>query len=58
MLEGGIPEDLTEWNVFKIYAERNLMEKPVLSGDRLQLIAEIAAIGQGDVDTEDVMQQT
>jgi hypothetical protein len=47
ILEGGITEELTEWDVLKIYAERNLLEKSVLSRDRFQLIAEIAAVGQG-----------
>ena len=58
ILEGGITEELTEWDVLKIYTEGNFLEKSVLPGDRFQLIAEIAAIGQWDIDSEDVMQQT
>lgn len=34
ILEGGIAEELTEWDVFKIYAERDLLEKSVLARDR------------------------
>ena len=34
ILEGSIPEELTEWDVLKIYAEGNLVEKSVLAWDR------------------------
>ena len=58
MSEGGIAEGFADGEILKIYAEGQFLKKAVLAGYCPELAAEIAAVDEGGINAQDVMEQT